>query len=73
VILVEGLNMAGTQAAGDFLFSDSAMNPILKKALRPDGSIQPFELLLETNNIGANAPQARVIAARYGSAQVAQP
>lgn len=67
VILVEGLNMAGTQAAGDFLLSDSAMSPILKRALRPDGSLQPFELLLETNSIGANAPQARVIATRYGS------
>jgi hypothetical protein len=72
-ILVEGLNMAGTQAAGDFLLSDTAMNPILKKASRPDGSLQPFELLLETNNIGANAPQARVIAARFGSAPAVQP
>ena len=66
VVLVEGLNMAGTQAAADFLLSDRTISPILKKAMRADGKLQPFELLLETNNIGANAPEARVIAERYG-------
>jgi hypothetical protein len=68
VILVEGLNMAGTQAAADFLLNDRTISPILKKAMHADGTIQPFELLLETNSIGANAPEARVIAERYGTA-----
>jgi hypothetical protein len=66
VILVEGLNMAGTQAAADFLLNDRTISPILKKAMRADGTLQPFELLLETNSIGANAPEARVVAERYG-------
>jgi hypothetical protein len=66
VVLVEGLNMAGTQAAADFLLNDRTISPILKKAMRSDGKLQPFELLLETNSIGANAPEARVIAERYG-------
>jgi hypothetical protein len=65
VILLEGLNMAGTQAAADFLLSPQAMNPLLRKAQRPDGTIQPFELLLETSSFGANAPEARVVAERY--------
>jgi hypothetical protein len=65
VILVEGLNMAGTQAAADFLLNDRTISPILKKAMLPDGRLRPFELLLETNSIGANAPEARVIAERY--------
>jgi hypothetical protein len=69
VILVEGLNMAGTQAAADFLLNDRTISPILRKAMRADGAIQPFELLLEANSIGANAPQARVIAERYSTAQ----
>ena len=70
VILLEGLNMAGTQAAADFLLNQQAMAPILQKAQRLDGSIQPFEILLETSSIGANAPQARVVAERYGLSQI---
>jgi hypothetical protein len=66
VVIVEGLNMAGTQAAGDFLLNDRTISPILKKATQADGTLQPFELLLEANSIGANAPEARVIAERYG-------
>jgi hypothetical protein len=69
VVLLEGLNMAGTRAAADFLLSPQAMNPVLRKAQRPDGTIQPFELLLETNSIGANAPESRVVAERYGLVQ----
>jgi len=66
VILLEGLNMAGTQAAGDFLLNEQTIDPILGKATRPDGTLQPFELLLETNSIGANAPEARISSERYG-------
>jgi len=70
VILVEGLNMAGTQAAADFLLNDRTISPILKKATRADGTLEPFESLLETNSIGANAPEAHVVAERYdGSLQ----
>jgi hypothetical protein len=67
VVLLEGLNMAGTQAAADFLLNDQAMNPILKKARRTDGTLMPFELLLETTSIAANSPEVRTIAERYGS------
>jgi hypothetical protein len=66
VILLQGLNMGGTQAAADFLLNERTIDPFLKKATRVDGTLQPFELLLETNSIGANAPEARVIAERYG-------
>jgi len=67
VLLLEGLNMAGTQGAADFLLNPRAIQPILRKALRKDGTICPFELLLETSSIGAIAPEARVVAERYGS------
>jgi len=67
VILLEGLNMAGTEAAGDFLLDDQTIDPILQKARLPDGTFRPFELLLETRSIGADSPKARVIAERYGS------
>ena len=67
VVLVEGLTMAGTQAAADLLLNQPVLNPILRKAQRKDGSIRSFELLLETTGIGSNAPGARVIAERYSS------
>jgi hypothetical protein len=65
VLLLEGLNMAGTQAAADFLINPEAMNSVLRKARQTDGTFRPFELLLETSSIGGNAPETRVIAERY--------
>jgi hypothetical protein len=69
VLLLEGLNMAGTQAAADFLINPETMNSVLRKARQTDGTFQSFELLLETSSIGGNAPEARVIAERYASGQ----
>lgn len=66
VLLLEGQNMAGTQAAGDFLLDQHAMEPILKQAQLPDGSIGPFEILLEARTVGANAPEAHIAVERFG-------
>lgn len=66
-LLIEGLTMAGTQAAADFVFNESTMEPVLRKAKDASGTIAPFELLLETNSIGSSAPGSRIIAARYSS------
>jgi hypothetical protein len=62
---IQGLNMAATQAAADTLFSSEEMRPILKQAVRPDGSVKSFELLVETSSIGATAPGAQIIATRF--------
>jgi hypothetical protein len=66
LLLIGGLNMAGTQAAADMLLDSENIQPILQKARRPDGSLQPFELLVETSSLGAEALPSRIIAARYG-------
>lgn len=66
VLLLEGAGMAGTQAAGDFLLNQRAMEPVLKRAQLPDGSIGPFELLLEARTVGDNAPEAHIVAERFG-------
>jgi hypothetical protein len=66
-LLLQGQNMAGTQAAGDFVMKESAMAPILRKAQRHDGSIGPFEVLLATHTVGASAPEAHPIIERYGN------
>ncbi len=66
LLLIGGLNMAGTQAAADMLLDSESIQPILQKARRPDGSLQSFELLVETSSLGAEALPSRIIAARFG-------
>jgi hypothetical protein len=64
VLIVEGLNMAATQAAADILFSTEAMAPVLRAAQAPGGRLHPFELLIETVSVGASAPAARIVSSR---------
>ncbi|HEX3472121.1 MAG TPA: hypothetical protein VHT28_13140 [Silvibacterium sp.] len=67
VLIVEGLTMAGTQAATDILFNREAMVPVLSRARAANGQLKPFELLIETRSFGSNAPQATIIASRIYS------
>lgn len=71
VLIVEGLNMAGTQAAANILFSPAAMQPVLRAASGPGGRLHAFEMLIETTSVNASAPAARVIATRvYPESQI---
>lgn len=63
VLMMEGINMAGTEGAADFLMSDRAA-PLLERLLRDHMLNSPFEILIETSNIGANAPEPKMIAER---------
>jgi len=69
VLIVQGLNMAATQAAADVLFDPKAMQSVLAKATLPDGSLRSFELLVETRSINANAQGARIVATRFNPMQ----
>lgn len=64
LLLLQGLDVAGTQAAAEMLFHQSAIEPILKRATRPDGSLRNFEALLRSTSIEANATGTQVIASR---------
>jgi hypothetical protein len=64
VLLVEGLTMAGTEAAVDTLFDRSMMGPLLDQFRNTDGSLKPFEILIETRSFGSDSPQASVVATR---------
>lgn len=64
LLLLEGLDAAGTQAAGEALLRSEAIAPILERARRPDGSLAAFELLLRSTSIQANATDTHVIASR---------
>jgi hypothetical protein len=66
ILIVEGLTMAGTQAATDILFNREEMRAVLEKAA-VDGKLKPFELLIETRSFGSNSPQANIIASRIYS------
>lgn len=65
VLIIQGLNMAATQAAAEILFNSAEMKPVLEQALLPNDSLKSFELLVETSSIDATAPGAHVIAARF--------
>lgn len=64
VLIIEGINMAGTQAAGTFLLSPALMQPVLERAMTRNDVIQPFEILLTTGNIAANASRPQVLSER---------
>jgi hypothetical protein len=64
LLLLQGLDVAGTQAAAEALFHPAAMAPILQRATRPDGSIRPFEILVRSTSINWNSTDSQVIASR---------
>jgi hypothetical protein len=64
VLLVGGLTMAGTQAAADFLLDTALMQPVLERARASNGTIRPFEILVETSTVAANASRPRVVSER---------
>ncbi|MGB6724171.1 MAG: hypothetical protein WBE72_25480, partial [Terracidiphilus sp.] len=64
LLVLEGLDVAGTQAAAEMLLHPSAIAPILKRATRPDGSLRTFEVLLRSTSIESSATGTQVIASR---------
>jgi hypothetical protein len=65
LLVLEGLDVAGTQAAAEMLLHPSAIEPILRRAARPDGSLRHFEVLLRSTSIESNATETQVIASRF--------
>jgi hypothetical protein len=64
LLLIEGLDVAGTQAAAEALFRSDAVAPTLQRASGPDGSIRPFEILVRSTSINWNATDSQIIAVR---------
>jgi hypothetical protein len=64
LLVLQGLDVAGTQAAAEMLLHPSAIAPILKQATRADGSLRYFEVLLRSTSIESNATGTQVIASR---------
>jgi hypothetical protein len=66
VLIVGGLNTAGTEAATTFLLTPSLMMPILQHAKVAHGGLQPFELLIGAGNVATNASAPRLVLERVG-------
>jgi hypothetical protein len=64
LLLLQGLDVAGTQAAAEVLFREDALAPVLHRATRPDGSLRFFEVLLRSTSIQSSAAGTQVIASR---------
>jgi hypothetical protein len=64
LLLLQGLDVAGTQAAAEVLFRQDALAPVLRRATRPDGSLRFFEVLLRSTSIQSSAAGTQVIAFR---------
>ncbi|MCU1225116.1 MAG: hypothetical protein JWQ42_3209 [Edaphobacter sp.] len=66
VLIVGGLNTAGTQAATTFLLTPSLMQPTLQRAKTAHGGLQSFELLIGAGNVASNASTPQMILERIG-------
>jgi hypothetical protein len=64
LLLVQGLDVAGTQAAGEALFRPELIAPILKRAMRFDGTLRSFEVLLRASSIESSATGTSVVSTR---------
>jgi hypothetical protein len=64
LLLLQGLDVAGTQAAAESLFHPASIGPILQHATRPDGSMRSFEILVRSTSINWNSTDSQVIASR---------
>jgi hypothetical protein len=64
VLLIEGTTTASIDAASNFLLNPNVINNFLRQALRSDGSIRNFEVLISTHNVGNSGAGVSVIATR---------
>lgn len=64
ILLLQGLDVAGTQAAAETMLHPRVITPILHRAIRPDGSLRYFEILLRSTSIESNATNTQVVGSR---------
>jgi hypothetical protein len=63
-LLIEGLDVAGTQGAAEVLFGSDVIAPVVRQAERPDGTLRNFEILLRTTSIQSSAEGTQILASR---------
>ena len=65
ILMLQGLDMAGTQAAAQSLLHSTAMMDVWRQSNVCNTSDASFEVLLGTTSIGSNAGTIRVLATRH--------
>ncbi len=66
ILLIEGLDVVGTQAAADALLHSETLMPVVRAAMQPNGDLCPFEVLLQSTSIESKAATTQVVASRIG-------
>jgi hypothetical protein len=69
VLIIAGLNTAGTQAAASFLLDRKLMSPILQDAKTANGTIDSFEIVVSAGNVATNASTPHVVLERTSFAK----
>ena len=64
ILLVQGLDGSGTEAAMSMLTHEGGLSEALNKMQNPDGTIGSFEVLLESITLNSRTTSIRVVAAR---------
>lgn len=64
LLVLQGLDVAGTQAAAEALLHPVAIAPILVRATRSDGSLRSFEILLRSTSINSASTRTTVVGSR---------
>jgi len=62
VLLLEGSNMAGTEAAVDLVMDDQRLIPILRGIQQRDGTLPHFEMMIATSVVKDSPALPRVVA-----------
>ncbi|OYO28043.1 hypothetical protein CD932_23410 [Janthinobacterium sp. PC23-8] len=63
-LMIGGTSSVGTEAGMDFLLNRERLRAVLAKAVRPDGSVRPFEILLQCALRASGTTDVQVIGAR---------
>jgi len=64
VLMIGGTSSVGTEAGMDFLLNRERLRAVLAKAVRPDGSVRPFEILLQCALRASGTTDVQVIGVR---------
>ncbi len=64
VLMIGGTSSVGTEAAMDFLLNRERLRAVLAGAVRPDGSVRPFEILLQCALRASGTTDVQVIGVR---------
>lgn len=64
VLLVQGLDGAGTEAAVNLLFHTGELNGVIDRVRHSDGTLGSFEVLLESTSLNSHATSIHIVATR---------